>query len=404
MSNQKSDLKKALMSVIDGYKAAIDKSEAVIHKLEALHKEAENINSAPDAPTAEGLHLEGKILEKLISERDQYAQEVKTWSTKLEAAAKAYFDVAGFSSVPQFYRAPHNQEIREVYQLLFSPSLIYENDNVPAGENLESRLSSRLRPGEELVIEWSGGKLVQEGIMLPQYIRKLWYADQNAIKIKFNIRDYMELRGLENITQTRSIIEQELIKLAKLRIYRKLGETRRGYHAFVGTHLFEDGQVILTLTQETIEMFQAAGNRFHTYLDGLFRLNLKINPNSWNLGNWLCDQKSINWPYWEGKDAIFPTSDLLIAANIQETANPHKKERIARRIERDLDALCDLISWEYHPEGGREWPGNYPSWKKASIKVTYINNPYDNWDKEAKRKANQQVCDKSSKQKKNGKR
>lgn len=375
--------KEAMNRVIDLIQGLIKDYEPRIKKLEDLELEVRDMTDK--SPNKDNLALHVQILDDLIATRTEYRRRLNALMAVLVEAADKFCSVGVIDFPGTYYKAPHNSEIKEVYDLIINPAkAMFDPD---ADKDHKFRSHALTRKGEVLTIVWGDGKLTQEGIMLPQFIRKLWLRDPKADQVRFNIRDYMKLRGLKNATQTYEIMNRELLKLVGIRIYYTLNEKTRGGYGFVGTHLKEGGEVLLTLTKETISMFESAGKQFHLYPDALFKINMQYNPLSWGLGMYFADQKSCFWKQWPGDEMVFPNLALLDVSGLSESAvragGRHYVKEIIRKIERDLDALSESYNWQYYPQGGKEWSEGWKAWKAGQVKIKFIASPYDSFDKQA---------------------
>lgn len=383
--------------------------QARLAKERADLAEIDNIK-LPQADKARAWALAQGLIDKTIAEAEALQNDTENKLSEMlknldadSPQAQAIDEVMG-AALTGYYKATYSPEIGEVYDLLYDPrhaELIEEpadgspQDAERQSSNYYSHKLATAGPmaGNRLVIQWATGKLNQEGIMLPQYIRRLWMENHGPDIVSFDLNDYMRLRGLpmKNKAQTCARLEKEIIKLAEIRIYyQDEKQHKHGVHGFCGVHFRKGNKVSITLTQETINMFRRAGCRYHSYADALFKINTQDYQLAWKLGHFLCDIKSINWHAKEHNTRIMGTMELAEAAGLSvdrvRAYGSHFNTKFIPSLEKNLDGLADVIKWEYVGQGGREWKGTFPRWKKEKIKITYIKNPYDTMDKAEKRR------------------
>lgn len=243
-------------------------------------------------------------------------------------------------------------------------------------------------PPQDVILRCGGGSLTAEGKMLFLYVRMyVWHNDSREIMI--DLKDYMNLRDIKNITDRRNSLISEIINIRDTKISwvnRETGKTAFDLSLFdsysnMGEQGGDKDQFIISLTGKAFNAFRAA-KAFHNYPKAVFRINQKLNPHSLSLLMYLADWRTRNRNSRslesEGDDttAVLNATDLIINIVIPDT--PRKKERLIKPIERDLEALEALgsIKWEYEG-GGKEWAGNYTTWiKKARFKITFISSAF----------------------------
>jgi hypothetical protein len=377
------DLTPAL-AIIDQMRDLVQEYEPKMAKLQAMADEARNVNEKK--ATREGVDLEGQVLDELIKARTEYVERLDALRSQLDEASQKLFDESVIT--PGYYRAAHSKDVHDVLLQAWQPKraalVSYKKHDVMVS-------SLELGNGEFLKTYWFGGIPAQEGIMLPQYIRKLWTMNPSRPSVRFNVRDYMELRGLDNSTRTSENIIEECFRLAKTYFsFETTDRELRGF-AMVEAHRLEGGEMEITLSKGLRDLLTECGRQFHQYPDPLFLVNMNNNPHSWELGMYISDRKSMLWKYWDGPSALFTTLELWAATTLPTEAeaktwgSQYIKE-IVRKLERDLSALDNVVSWKYKTrEGGQKWTRGWKEWKSASVEITWKANPYDSMDKKAAR-------------------
>lgn len=376
------DVLQKMVQVHDTYKAKIDGLKQRKEELIAINE---------TAPTWETLQEETDVWDQIDATLNEYETVWNELTAKLDNASTAWLET-GITNPPGYYKAAHSKDIQDVYTLAFSPRRAVMTA-LAKGEIPVSTLD--LGNGQRLKTYWHDGLPKQDGIMLPQYIRKLWTENPRQDSIQFKIRDYMELRGIENTTRTSERIETELFRLAHTVFSFENEDGPQRAFALVETHkLNNDGEMRITLSKGLRDLLIATGKQFHQYPDPIYMVSLNDNPNAWTIGHYIADRKSQNWHLWDGDSAVFTTLEIWGAAPdlpneaAVRDAGSHFIKDIVRKIERDLTSLeaLNIHKWQYNVRGGgQSWSRSFKDWKKASIKVTWINNPYDTYDKEARR-------------------
>lgn len=383
MKQDKTKGKEALNAIITKIQDLISDYEPRINKLQALADETRDINTK--TPTAKGLDLEDKLLGDLIQARTEYHDKLSALMAEFEGATDQLF-LADIVSIGGYYKAAQSKDVHDVLLMAWQPKRAILTE-FKKQRIMVSKLD--LGAGETLKTYWFGGLPKQEGIMLPQFIRKLWTQNPGSATIRFNVRDYMDLRELKNSTRTTENIIAECFRLAKTYFSFELeGRELRGF-SMVETHRLENGEMEITLSKGLRELLIDCGRQFHQYPDPLFQINLNDNPHAWEMGMYISDRKSMLWKWWDGTSAKFTTEELWNSTTlpteeeVKASMGSQYVKEIIRKFERDMNALANVIDWKYEPRGGKEWTRGWKEWKKASVRITWKNNPYDKMDKKA---------------------
>lgn len=319
-----------------------------------------------------------------------------------------------------YYPAPHTRQIKEFCELLFNPGMAEERVQTVKDEDTNKDIQrpiyttdthSLARTGQRVEIIWYQGKIAAEGIMLVQYLRRLWMQQYGNRKPEFlrgelprllvlNVREYAKARKSDNFSRTKTQIMDEIKKLVALQFSYYQGDKYTGGTHFLSANLQQtdndpDNDIIqIYLDDDVAAWFRDAARKFVFYPEKLFKINLGHNPLAWNLGQYLAEQKSYLWKRGD-KFLMIRPAEMIAACRILETRQitKHKKQEIIIPIERDLNALGDIYPWEYST-GGRVWAGNYISWMKTAVfNIQYTNNPYDKIDVEARKLADKKRRD-----------
>ena len=178
--------------------------------------------------------------------------------------------------------------------------------------------------------------------------------------ITLSLKDYMSIRGLKDEKSARQQIKEDLETLENIKF--SFTQKRRGKN---GASYFDVGILqhskgimngVITVYLDSVFHGLLGGYKPMPYPSLLWRLNEKRNPNAFYFLRKISEHKFMN----SGKsneDIIAVVTLLDVTPNMPkaeevETTDRHYDTRIIEPFERDMDALEEVITWEYCHSNG----------------------------------------------------
>lgn len=173
-------------------------------------------------------------------------------------------------------------------------------------------------------------------------------------KIELPLRDYMELRDVKDVKSARSQINEDLETLYNISL---------SFKQQIGKDKFENYRDIRLIQEKGIEnsiIKVNLGDKFYNYIKTcnvmsypkeLFRLDNRRYPHSYAIGRKIAEHKNMN--VGKQNEDIIAVKTLLKAAqgipSYEEVMDGDKavNRRIIDTLEKALDGLEDILSWEY---------------------------------------------------------
>lgn len=203
--------------------------------------------------------------------------------------------------------------------------------------------------------------------------------------VELPLTEYMEKRGLKDRKETRKQVEEDLEIIFNSSI--SLTESRNGKEQnFLDMRICDAKGIkngIISFSFGTTFFSLIKGYAVMYYPEPLFKINGKRNPYSYPLGRKITEHKNMN----AGKknEDIIAVKTLLKACEglprKKDLKSRQYKQLIIEPFERDLDALEDLLSWEYCHRNGTPLTQeeldsfNYETFENALILVHWKNYP-----------------------------
>lgn len=170
---------------------------------------------------------------------------------------------------------------------------------------------------------------------------------------------YMEQRGLKNrqTAKEQANSDMKILQPARIEWTEKRGKKTEHY-AFINIadsgEVKKNGDIVFTFGNSFFDVLK--GYAVMAYPKQLFRLNNRLNPNSYYLLRKIAEHKNMNVGK-KNEDIISVKTLLAAAPYIPSYAEVEKTDRrIGQRIiepfERDMDAFNETLQWEYcHSKG-----------------------------------------------------
>ena len=265
---------------------------------------------------------------------------------------------------PQFMKMRQNKEVNKLGRMLLS-------EVVPKSINMLGQAT--IKDGNTTV-RISGYNLFTRNpdVLTRQCFDILMLHMDNTGLASIPIDEYMGLRGKVDVKQT---IDQTLTAMAHLRgVEIEVFEGNRLVtHAalYGGYYNTKKDMIEFRFTPEFVAMLPS--DMFMEYPTLLLRVNPRLNPWSYSLGRKLAEHKRIN--ITDGKNGGNSISVKSLLEACSDFPNPsktrHIKEKIIEPFERDMNALKEMLSWQYRD--GK--PKDYREFISSMIDITWNDYP-----------------------------
>lgn len=182
---------------------------------------------------------------------------------------------------------------------------------------------------------------------------------QNPI-VKIPLRDFMDLRGLKDEKSARQQIKDDLLTLSHFHMTfteRRRGKPTMSYLdlAIIGSHGIKNSFIVVAFDPAFIELFKTYN--VMNYPSILWRLNAHNFPHAYYFGRKIAEHKNLN--YGSPNEDIIAVMTILNSSpymptteKIAQTKAQNYKEAIIDPFEENMNALEDVLTWEYcHSKG-----------------------------------------------------
>lgn len=175
--------------------------------------------------------------------------------------------------------------------------------------------------------------------------------------VRIPLRKYMNMRGLKDEKSARQQIKEDLQTLSHFRM--EFNEKRRKskstpYYdlAIIGSNGIENSYIEAAFDPRFIELYKTYNPM--PYPQILWKLNNKHHPHSYYFGRKISEHKNLN--YGNPNEDIISVVTLIKASPLmpteEEASGKHYKQLIIEPFEADMDALDEILTWEYcHNKG-----------------------------------------------------
>ncbi len=207
--------------------------------------------------------------------------------------------------------------------------------------------------------------------------------------------EYLKLRGLESWDKAQRQIKADLSMLLSVQLTRnpstkrnktKLGQTFKLMNFFDSAEVDKKGMIRITFAPTFFSLINEKGAFNVAYFPNLlWHLDNKRNPNSYFLGRKIAELKNIQYGD-KNEDRIstktlrenapyIPSYDEVMAGDRRLSS------RIIEPLERDLDALGEILTWEYCHKNGAPLTDeeiqnfNYKLFDTLLVKITWKDYP-----------------------------
>ncbi len=195
--------------------------------------------------------------------------------------------------------------------------------------------------------------------MMQEYTRN----GANERRVTLPLKQYMEMRGLKDPKTARTQVKEDLqtlfsisLTFPKSLVTRDKSQSGEYRFRMVTDISYDRGSVSATFNETFLRLMERSP--VMPYPFELFKINDRLNPNSYYLGRKITELKNMNI----GKDNEDVVSVEKLLAACPEIPTREEVERTdrayARRIvepfERDMNALSNIFEWEYCHENKKK--------------------------------------------------
>ena len=170
--------------------------------------------------------------------------------------------------------------------------------------------------------------------------------------VKISLRDFMSLRGLKDEKSARQQIKEDLSTLSNFRM--TFSEKRRNKPttpyfdlAVIGSHGIENSFIVVAFDPAFIELFKTYN--VMNYPSILWRLNPHKFPHAYYFGRKITEHKNLN--YGSPNEDIIAVTTILNSSpympDAESVAGKHYKQLVIDPFEENMNALEDVLTWEY---------------------------------------------------------
>lgn len=175
--------------------------------------------------------------------------------------------------------------------------------------------------------------------------------------IKIPLRDFMSLRGLKDEKSARQQIKEDLSTLSNFRM--TFSEKRRNKPttsyfdlAVIGSHGIKNSFIVVAFDPAFIELFETYNVMNYPLI--LLRLNAHNFPHAYYFGRKITAHKNLN--YGSPNEDIIAVTTILNSSpympDAESVAGKHYKQLVIDPFEENMNALEDVLTWEYcHSKG-----------------------------------------------------
>jgi len=197
------------------------------------------------------------------------------------------------------------------------------------------------------------------------------------------LRDYMEMRGLANIKETRHQVKRDMDALQRIRFeYRGKGKSRGNWfnvNLYGGTSGIRNSIVFFRFNEDFINLFfgSQGAHFFMYYPRATLKTNPKKNPHTRPLVYCIAAHKRMN--IGKSNENTISVETLLQSCpglpSYREVMASDRAlaKRIIEPLERDLDAISPIVTWKYQIPPPT--PLSYDDFRSANIVFTWHNYP-----------------------------
>lgn len=179
--------------------------------------------------------------------------------------------------------------------------------------------------------------------------------NQDEYRVNLPLKDYMAWRGLKDKKEARKQVKEDLEVLFNSAIRFKGKRNKDDEEKYLDMHIIatkgeiEHGIIYTTFNPDFYNLLKSYP--IMAYPKELWKLNNKTNSNSFYFGRKISEHRNMNFDK-SNRDLISVRALLEATPNIptyEEVANSnrHFTDRIITPFERDMDALSNIIQWEY---------------------------------------------------------
>lgn len=178
-------------------------------------------------------------------------------------------------------------------------------------------------------------------------------SDAKTAKISLSVRIYMKIRELKDYTETRKQMIKDLDIIANFRALQKKGS----FYIDRIIEKYDIGRGVINVRFSDDFYNALIQSPEVPYPSLLFRMNGKYNPNSFYFLRRIVEHKNMNAGK-KNEDIISVKTLLTATPNLPSyekvmATGGHVKKKIIEPFARDMNALSEVISWEYCHSNGK---------------------------------------------------
>jgi len=204
--------------------------------------------------------------------------------------------------------------------------------------------------------------------------------------VQLPLQRYMDHCGLKDRKEARKQVVLDLEVLFNLRLSYKGRSKREQDFADIrlcDAKAISNGVITFNFSQPFYSMLM--GFSVMPYPEQLLRLNAKYNPNSYYLGRKIAEHKRMNAGK-SNEDIIAVATLLQVCPDLPSyeeimATSKHVDQRIIQPFERDMNALSEMLAWEYCHRNGATLTDEelltfeYKTFSSCLIRITWNGYP-----------------------------
>jgi len=231
--------------------------------------------------------------------------------------------------------------------------------------------------------ELDAGINATAGFLLDALLITVTRKGTNGTMVSLPLRDYMEMRGLANLKETRQQVKRDMNALQRIRFeYRGRGKSRGSWfnvNLYGGTSGIRNSIIFFRFNEDFLNLFFGSHGAyfFMYYPRATLKINPKKNPHTRPLVYCIAAHKRMN--VGKPNENTISVETLLQACpgmpSYDEVMASDRAiaKRIIEPLERDLDAIGSILTWRY--QFPHQTPLSYDDFRSANVVFTWRNYP-----------------------------
>lgn len=209
-----------------------------------------------------------------------------------------------------------------------------------------------------------------------------YFTQTNNPTINIRLRDYMKLRGLKHYDAAKAQVIKDLEILLRTSITSFKDKIDGEEIEFSGLNItdsceFKRGRIIFTFASKFAKYLFS--RRVMYYPKEIAQININNNHNSYYFGRKIAEHKNMN--IGKSNENIISVDTLLAVSTLPTyeevmKGNGNVTDRIIDPFSRDMDALKEMLTWEFCNSNGtpltaKELAADYATFKKSLVKIIW---------------------------------